>query len=65
MQRETPGSYELLIPQGHHTTAISITAQDDAEAIERAWTYVLDHPAIVAATLQESGRIVGHLSRQA
>ena len=46
MQRETPGSYELLIPHGDHTTAISITAQDDAEAISRAWIYILEHPAI-------------------
>lgn len=64
MQRETRGSYELLIPQGDHITAISITAQDDAEAIERAWSYVLDHPSIVAATLQDNGRIISHLSRQ-
>lgn len=63
MQRETPGSYELLIPQGDHTASIPITAHDDAEAIARAWTYVLDHAAVTAATLQAHGRIVSYLSR--
>ena len=63
MQRKTPGSYELLIPPGDHTTALSITAQDDAEAISRAWTYVLDHPAITAATLRDGERLVSYLSR--
>ena len=55
MQRDMTSSYVLLIPPGDHTTAIPIIAQDDAEAIARAWTYVLDHPAITAATLQDNG----------
>lgn len=64
MQRDMTSSYVLLISPGDHTTAIPISALDDAEAIARAWTYVLDHPAITAATLQDNGRTVSHLSRQ-
>ena len=56
--------YELLIPTSDGDISIPIDAQDDAEAIERAWTYVLDHPAIASATLLDKDRIVSHLSRQ-
>lgn len=64
MQRETFSRYELLIPQGDHAAAVPITAPNDNEAIARAWAYLLNHPAIVTATLQQNGRIVSHLSRQ-
>ena len=54
-------AYQLAI--GPSGDVVPITAQDDLEAIACAWTYVLDHPAITAATLNENGRTVSYLSR--
>lgn len=54
-------AYQLTI--GHSGDVVQITAQDDLDAIARAWTYVLDHPTVTTATLNKNGRTVSYLSR--
>lgn len=57
------GRYQLLIPRPGEEVRVPITAEDDAAAIDAAWSYVLARPAIMVATLQDGARVVSHLSR--